>query len=62
MAGGAERLVIDVCNELDKRNDTEVMLVVLSDRIDFDDKKFSCDYSVIQSHISLSQKVQTKWI
>ena len=38
MAGGAERLVIDICNELDKRNDLEVKLLVLSDRIDFDKK------------------------
>ena len=56
MTGGAERLVIDICNELDKRNDTEVKLLVLSDRIDFDDKKIRFDYSVIQSHLSLSLK------
>ncbi|MDC0459758.1 glycosyltransferase family 4 protein [Crocinitomicaceae bacterium] len=54
--GGAERLVIDICNELDKRNDIEVKLLVFSDRIDFDDKTIGFDYSVIQSHISLSLK------
>lgn len=56
MAGGAERLVIDICNELDKRNDIEVKLLVLSDRIDFDDKTIKFDYSVIQSYLSLSLK------
>ena len=56
MTGGAERLVIDICNELDKRNDIEVKLLVLSDRIDFDDKTIGFDYSVIQSHVCLSLK------
>ena len=56
MAGGAERLVIDICNELDKRNDTKVKLLVLSDRIDFDDKKIRFDYSVINSNLRLSIK------
>lgn len=56
MTGGAERLVIDICNELDKRNDTEIKLLALSDRIDFDDKKISFDYLVIQSHLNLSLK------
>ena len=54
--GGAERLVIDICNELDKRNDIEVKLLVLSDRIDFDDKTIGFDYSVIQSNVCLSLK------
>ena len=56
MTGGAERLVIDICNELNKRNDVEVKLLVLSDRIDFDEKTIRFDYSVIQSHLSLSLK------
>ena len=60
MVGGAERLVIDICNELDKRNDTDVKLLVLSDRIDFDDKTFKFDYSIIKSHISLSLKDSNK--
>ena len=54
MAGGAERLVIDICNELDKRNDLEVKLLVLSNRIDFDEKTIAFDFSVIQSHLNLS--------
>lgn len=56
MAGGAERLVIDICNELDKRNEVEVKLLVLSDRIDFDEKTIAFDLSVIQSHLNLSLK------
>ena len=48
MAGGAERLVIDICNELDKNN-AEVKLLLLSNRIDFDDKTIKFDYSVISS-------------
>ena len=56
MTGGAERLVIDICNELNKRNDVEVKLLLLSDRIDFDDKILKFNYSIIQSHLSLSLK------
>ena len=40
MTGGAERLVIDICNELEKINDVEVKLLLLSNQIDFDKKKF----------------------
>ena len=56
MAGGAQRLVIDICNELDKRNDLEVKLLMLSNRIDFDEKTIAFDFSVIQSHLNLSLK------
>ena len=56
MTGGAERLVIDICNELNKRNDVEVKLLLLSDRIDFDHKTLKFNYSIIQSHLSLSLK------
>ena len=35
MAGGAERLVIDICNELNKRKGIKVKLLVLSKRNDF---------------------------
>ena len=56
MAGGAERLVIDICNELDKRNDIEVILLLLSNRNDFDKKTIAFDLSVINSHLRLSLK------
>ena len=56
MAGGAERLVIDICNELNKRNGIEVKLLLLSKRIDFDDKTINFDYSVINSNLRLSLK------
>ena len=56
MAGGAERLVIDICNELDKRNDLEVKLLLLSDQIDFDKKSILFDLSVIQPQLRLSFK------
>ena len=56
MAGGAERLVIDICNELNKRNGVEVKLLLLSKRIDFDDKIIKFDYTVINSHLRLSIK------
>jgi glycosyltransferase involved in cell wall biosynthesis len=56
MAGGAERLVIDICNELDKRNDLEVKLLVLSDRIDFDKKMIAFDLQFIESYLRLSIK------
>ena len=32
MAGGAERLVIDICNELNKRKGIKVKLLVFSKR------------------------------
>ena len=54
--GGAERLVIDICNELEKRNDVEVKLLAFSNRIDFDEKTIKFDFSIIQSHLSLSIK------
>ena len=54
MTGGAERLVIDICNELEKIKDIEVKLLLLSDQIDFDKKKFSFDFSIIKSHLNLS--------
>ena len=60
MIGGAERLVIDICNELEKRNDVEVKLLVLSNKIDFDEKTIRFDYSVIQSHLILSLKSSTQ--
>ena len=56
MAGGAERLVIDICNELDKRNDIEVKLILLSDQIDFDKKTIVFDFSVIHPQLRLSFK------
>ena len=56
MAGGAERLVIDICNELNKRDSVEVKLLVLSNRNDFDDKSISFDLSIINSHLRLSLK------
>lgn len=56
MAGGAERLVIDICNELNKRDDVEVKLLLLSNKIDFDKKSIKFDYSIIQFHLSLSLK------
>ena len=54
--GGAERLVIDICNELDKRNNVEVKLLLLSNRIDFDDKSIKFDFSVINTNLRLSLK------
>ena len=54
MLGGAERLVIDICNELDKRNDVEVKLLALSDRIDFDEKTIAFDFSAINPQLRLS--------
>lgn len=54
--GGAERLVIDICNELNKRDSTEVKLLILSDRIDFDKKSILFDHSIINSHLTLSLK------
>jgi len=54
MIGGAERLVIDICNQMSKINDLEIKLLVLSNQIDFDKKKFSFDFSIIKSHLNLS--------
>lgn len=54
--GGAERLVIDICNELEKRNDVEVKLLAFSNQIDFDEKTIKFDFSIIKSHLRLSIK------
>jgi len=60
MTGGAERLVIDICNELEKLNNVEVKLLLLSNQIDFDKKKISFDFSIIKSNIILSLKGSNK--
>lgn len=60
MTGGAERLVIDICNELEKMNNVKVKLLLLSNQIDFDKKKISFDFSIIRSTVSLSLKGSNK--
>lgn len=52
--GGAERLVIDICNELKKREGVEVKLLVLSKRNDFRLNSISFDISFISSRLNLS--------
>ena len=54
--GGAERLVVDICNELNRREDAEVKLLVLSDRIEFDEKSIKFDLYIINSKLTLSLK------
>ena len=55
--GGAERLVVDICNELNRRDDAEVKLLVLSDRIEFDEKSIEFDLNIINSQLTLYQKI-----
>ena len=54
MAGGAERLAIDICNELEKRKDIEVKLLVLSNLNEFDKGSISFNTSIINSYVKLS--------
>ena len=54
MTGGAERLVIDICNELKKRQKIEVKLLVLSSKNDFKQESISFDISQISYKLNLS--------
>lgn len=47
--GGAERLALDICIELGKRDDIEVMLVLLQDKNDYPELSSVANYKVIEA-------------
>lgn len=56
LTGGAERLVIDICNELHKKDDIEIKLIVLSNQIEFNREQILFDISIINAKVKLSLK------
>lgn len=48
---GAEKLCIDICNELYKRENVEVLLLSMSEKNDFDKSKFNFPFRVIDSKV-----------
>jgi len=52
--GGAERLVLDICIELQKRKGIEVKLITLFDFNEFESETQNIDHILIPSHIQLS--------
>ena len=52
--GGAERLVLDICNQLSKTNQVEVKLVIFRNEVKYDISDYTFQLKVIPSKISLS--------
>ena len=52
--GGAERLVLDICNELEKRKDVEVKLVTFREDNDYEFLSKNIDWVVCDAKINLS--------
>ena len=52
--GGAERIVLDICNELSKREGTEVMLITFNDDNGYPFLTDNLNWKVVPSSISLS--------
>ncbi len=52
--GGAERLVIDICNELNNRSGVKVKLVILEDKNEFQILSKNIDIEICPTKISLS--------
>lgn len=52
--GGAERLVLDICNQLSEINHVQVKLVIFRNEVKYDISDYQFDIKVILSKISLS--------
>lgn len=52
--GGAERLCLDICNELQKRNDVQVRLITFSDENAYQFLTKSLDWKIIPASVKLS--------
>ena len=52
--GGAERLVLDICNQLSSINKVEVKLVIFRNEVKYDPSDYPFEVKVIPSKISLS--------
>ena len=52
--GGAERLVLDICNQLSSINKVEVKLVIFRNEVKYDISDYSFEIKVIPSKINLS--------
>ncbi len=52
--GGAERLCLDICNELQKRNDVQVRLITFSDENAYPFLTKSLDWKIIPASVKLS--------
>jgi glycosyltransferase involved in cell wall biosynthesis len=58
--GGAERLVIDICTELNTRDNVNTKLITLSNENLYKDLTTKLDYQVIPSHVTPSISSKTK--
>jgi len=54
--GGAERLVLDICNELQKRSDIQIKLITFSDANEYKTQTDNIDWTVIPSKVTPSIK------
>ncbi len=52
--GGAERLVLDICNQLSRINHIEVKLVIFRNEVQYDISDYTFEIKVIPSKINLS--------
>lgn len=52
--GGAERLVLDICNQLSEINQVEVKLVIFRNEVKYDTSDYTFEIKVIPSNINLS--------
>ena len=52
--GGAERLVLDICNQLSRINNIEVKLVIFRNEVKYDISDYEFEIKVIPSKINLS--------
>lgn len=52
--GGAERLVLDICNELGKKQDIIVKLITFSDQNEYKHLSLNLDWEVVPSSVKLS--------
>jgi glycosyltransferase involved in cell wall biosynthesis len=57
--GGAERLVLDICNEFQKRSDFQVKLITFHSKNEYQFLTSELDYSVVPSSYSPSLKGKT---
>lgn len=58
--GGAERLVLDICNQLSKSENVEVKLVIFRNEVKYDISEFTFEINVVPSKIELSLTRKTK--
>jgi glycosyltransferase involved in cell wall biosynthesis len=59
--GGAERLVLDICNQLSKIDQVEVKLVIFRNEVNYDISSYTFQLNVIPCKVALSLTGKTKF-